>query len=141
MTHGYTELKEPIKARYVRITNKGEVPGEGCFALSDFRIFGVAPGKKPAEVQRVKIERLATDRRCAHLSWDTSDGAEGYLVRFGIAPDKLWNHYMVWGEDTNLEIRSLMKSTSYYYRVDALNGSGITTSGEVYDDNGIKIIH
>ena len=83
------------------------------------------------------MERSASDRRCARLSWDASPGAEGYLVRFGIAPDKLWNHYMVWGE-TALDIRSLMTGTSYYYRVDALNGSGVTEGTEVYDDQGAR---
>lgn len=136
LTHDYTELEKPVEARYVRITNRGEVPGGGCFALSDFRIFGTAQGEKPATVSGVKVERVAADRRCARLSWDASAGADGYLVRFGIAPDKLWNHYMVWG-GTDLEIRSLMKGTSYYYRVDALNGSGVTEGDEVYDDQGI----
>ena len=56
-------------------------------------------------------------------------------MRFGIAPDKLWNHYMVWGE-TALYIRSLITGASYYYRVDALNGSGVTEGTEVYDDQG-----
>lgn len=135
LTHDYTELPEPVEARYVRITNKGEVPGGGCFALSDFRVFGTVKGDKPTAVGGVKVERSASDRRCAHLSWDVSPGAEGYLVRFGIAPDKLWNHYMVWGE-TALDIRSLMTGTSYYYRVDALNGSGVTEGTEVYDDQG-----
>ena len=135
LTHDYTELEKPVEARYVRITNKGEVPGGGCFALSGFRIFGTAQGEKPAAVSGVKVERVAADRRCARLSWDASAGADGYLVRFGIAPDKLWNHYMVWG-GTDLEIRSLMKGTPYYYRVDALNGSGVTEGDEVYDDHG-----
>ena len=83
----------------------------------------------------VKVERVAADRRCSRLSCDASAGADGYLVRFGIAPDKLWNHYMVWG-GTDLEIRILMKGTPYYYRVDALNGSGVTEGDEVYDDHG-----
>lgn len=135
LTHDYTELEKPVEARYVRITNKGEVPGGGCFALSGFRIFGTAQGEKPAAVSGVKVERVAADRRCARLSWDASAGADGYLVRFGIAPDKLWNHYMVWG-GTDLEIRILMKGTPYYYRVDALNGSGVTEGDEVYDDHG-----
>lgn len=44
---------------------------------------------------------------------------------------------MVWGE-TALDIRSLMTGTSYYYRVDALNGSGVTEGTEVHDDQGAR---
>lgn len=42
---------------------------------------------------------------------------------------------MVWGE-TALDIRSLITGASYYYRVDALNGNGVTEGTEVYDDQG-----
>jgi hypothetical protein len=58
------------------------------------------------------------------LSWDKAEGAEGYIVRYGIAPDKLYNQYQVYGEQT--EIRTLTKGISYYFRVDSFNAGGVT---------------
>ena len=37
--HDYTELAEPVKARYVKLTNVF-TPEEGKFAVKDLRIFG-----------------------------------------------------------------------------------------------------
>lgn len=136
LTHCYTALAQPVEARYLRVTNRGEVPGGGAFALSGFRVFGEGHGEKPSAVNGLKVTRLDANRRTAILDWDDVEGAEGYIVRFGIAPDKLWNHYMVWGGASKYIIRSLMTGTSYYFRVDAVNANGVTPGAWVYDDRG-----
>src|SRR5574339_1215711 len=43
--HDYIELKTPVKARYIRMTNY-RMP-DGTFALAGLRIFGNAGGKVP----------------------------------------------------------------------------------------------
>ena len=134
-SHEYVELSPAVTARYLRVTNKGSVPGGGRFAISGLRVFGNALGTAPEAVASVSVTRWESDDRVASVSWDASDGAEGYVLRFGIAPDKLWNHYMVWGT-TSYEVRSLVKGTDYYYRVDAVNGSGLTEGTYIYDDEG-----
>jgi hypothetical protein len=68
--------------------------------------------------------RGPNDLRNATLAWTRSEGAEGYIVRYGIAPDKLYNQYQVSGEP--VEVRTLTVGTRYYFRVDSFNTSGIT---------------
>jgi hypothetical protein len=123
--HDYTELAVPVSARYLKITNKGDVPGYGYFAVTDFRIFGTDNSNPPAAVEVVSGKRLLLDQKCATINWEAVAGADGYIIRYGIAPDKLWNHYQVWS-GTSYPVRSLITEQTYYFRVDAYNGSGIT---------------
>ncbi len=122
--HDYNELSQAASVRYVRITNKGEVPGGGNFALMGFRVFGSADGELPGAVKSLRVTRQS-DKRCATLTWSRGLNADGYIVRYGIAPDKLWNHYQVWGQQS-LTIRSLITTQDYYFRVDAYNANGVT---------------
>ena len=150
--HDYVQLTTPVTARYLKITNMGEVPGYGYFALSDFRIFGNGGGSAPSAVRSVKTTRL-TDQRCADVSWSVAAGVEGYILRYGIAPDKLWNHFQILS-GTSCQIRCLVTGQDYYYKVDAYNENGVTKAdsntlsprsaftkieAEEYDDqSGIK---
>jgi hypothetical protein len=52
--------------------------------------------------------------------WEQVPGAEGYLVRYGIEPDKLYNSFMVYW-DNFLEIRSLNVDPEYYFEVEAFS--------------------
>jgi Beta-xylosidase len=127
--HDYVQLTIPVTARYVRITNMGDVAGAGYFALSDFRVFGSNGGTAPAAVSTAHVLRWE-DLRCANVSWKAVDGADGYIIRYGIAPDKLWNNYQVWS-GTSYSLRSLVIGQTYYFRVDSYNGSGVTEGKEV----------
>ena len=49
----------------------------------------------------------------------------GYIVRYGIAGDKLYNNFQVMGENT-LEIGSLNKGVAYYFTIDAYNAVSYT---------------
>jgi hypothetical protein len=46
-------------------------------------------------------------------------------VRFGLAPDRLFDNYQVYGA-TNVDIHSLNTGVPYYFAVDAVNDSGVT---------------
>ena len=59
------------------------------------------------------------------LHWAPSDGATGYNVRYGIAPEKLYSSFLVY-ENSNVILSSLTKGQTYYAAVDAFNESGIT---------------
>jgi hypothetical protein len=122
--HAYVQLDQPIKTRYVRLTNV-HMPAGAMFSVSDFRIFGDALGKAPAVASHVKVERDSADARSAHVSWDTVPQADFYIVRYGIAKDRLFNNYQVY-DAVQLDLHSLNTGVSYYFTVDAVNGSGIT---------------
>lgn len=119
LRHPYTELQEPVKARYVKLTNVF-THDEGKFAVKDFRIFGNPDVAKFTQVKDVKVVRNPEDRRDASLLWQPVPGADGYVVRYGIEPNKLYNNYMVY-DDYSLTIHSLNRDPEYYFEVEAFD--------------------
>ncbi len=128
-THEYIELPKTIKARYVRVTNH-HVPS-GKFAVSGLRVFGKGSGKAPIQASGLTAQRNQADSCQVSLKWNPSDSAIGYNIRYGIAPDKLYNTYQVMGK-TSLNINSLNRlQVDYYFTVDAFNENGITKGTEI----------
>jgi hypothetical protein len=127
--HDYTQLDTPIMGRYVRITNVHS-PGGALFSLSGLRVFGNGPGDPPAAVTNVAVHRDPADPRHAEITWRPSPGADGYIVRYGIAPDRLFNNYQVYKAE-RLEIDSLNAGVDYYFTVDAFNDSGVAKGTEI----------
>lgn len=117
--HDYVELTEPVSARYVKLTNVF-TPDGGKFAVKDLRIFGNPEVAKFTKVKNVKVVRSREDRRDATLLWEPVKGADGYVVRYGIEPKKLYNHYMVYDANT-LTIHSLNRNPEYYFEVEAFD--------------------
>ncbi|HET8655001.1 MAG TPA: family 43 glycosylhydrolase [Longimicrobiaceae bacterium] len=122
--HAYVQLDQPRTARYVKITNR-HTAGGGKFAIRGLRVFGLGPGALPAEVAKLTVRRNPADGRDAVLRWAPAAGAQRYVVRYGIAPDKLYSSYSV-GEATRLELHSLNRGVTYYFTVDAVNERGVT---------------
>lgn len=118
----YVELENPAHVRYIRYRNI-HVPTP-YLSISGLRIFGIGSGKKPATVKNLEVVR-DTDRRDAQLTWDAQDNVQGYTVRWGIAPDKLYSAWMVYGQHT-LEIKGLTVDQPYYFTVEAFNENGIS---------------
>lgn len=123
--HDYVQLEEVVKGRYLKITNV-HMPFGGFFAVRGLRVFGNAGGEKPRAVEGFEVLRNKTDGRSATLSWQPAKDRNGIVVRYGIAPDKLHNSYIVRDQDS-LTINSLNRHTTYYFTVDALNENGITS--------------
>jgi len=115
--HDYTELSEPVTARYVKLTNVF-TPDTGKFAVKDLRIFGNPEKAIFTELSDVMVARNPEDRRDATLTWKPVKGADGYIVRYGIEPNKLYNNYMVYDKYT-LTIHSLNRDPEYYFKVEA----------------------
>jgi hypothetical protein len=131
LRHDYIEIPEPVKARYVKITNVF-THDEGKFAVKDFRIFGNPDVAKFTKVSNVKIVRNPEDLRDATLLWDPVPGADGYVVRYGIEPGKLYNNYMVYDANT-ITIHSLNKDPEYHFEVEAFD-SGTDYYREVTEE-------
>ncbi len=123
----YVALRQPVEARYVRYNNI-KVPTP-YLAMSEFRIFGVGSGKKPAKISGLTIDREA-DRREAILKWDEVKGAQGYNVKWGISPDKLYHSWLVYDE-TELKVTTLNSGSTYYFSVEPFNENGIGQATKV----------
>ena len=129
-SHPYIILNEKYELRYLRITTL-ELPYDEVFALSGFRVFGKGHGTAPEEVKNMRANRLENGLD-AILSYDKADGAFGYNIRFGIAPDKLYHSCQVY-EKTEVMLTTLNKGQKYYYTVDSFNENGITEGKEIYE--------
>ena len=77
-------------------------------------------------MQSVGVARSTTDDRTATINWTKSPRATGYVIRFGIAPDKLYTEYQVGDVDT-YTTNGLNKGVPYYFAIDAIGPGGITT--------------
>jgi hypothetical protein len=108
--------------RYVRYEHI-EAPTPNL-AISDIRIFGTGDGEKPHKVSGFKVERK-DDRRDALLTWKAQNNVQGYNIRWGIAPDKLYNSWLVY-DNNQLVMRSLTADQQYYFTIEAFNENGIS---------------
>jgi len=118
----YVELPKGINTRYVRYTNI-EVPTPNL-AISDIRIFGNRFGKIPNTVHNFKVIRQK-DRRDVKINWGKGKNVQGCNIIWGIAPDKLYNTWMVYGKN-ELLLKSLTKDQTYYFTIEAFNENGIS---------------
>lgn len=123
----YVELAHPGKVRYVRYRNV-HVPTPHL-AISELRLFGKGTGKVPRKVEGLKLVRQ-TDRRDVAISWKPVQGAQGYNVLWGIAPDKLYSSWMVY-DANELFMRSLTTTQDYYFCVEAFNENGVAQRSEI----------
>ncbi len=125
-SNGYYEYPDGVQARYIRLTG-GALPYGQTLRVSGLRVFGNGGGKKPpkAEASAQRIGNLDGMVRWKHL-----ETAQGCNVRYGIAPDKLYQSWLVYGAD-EVKLCTLMKGTAYYIRVDSFNENGIT-EGDVF---------
>lgn len=127
--NAYEELAKPVKARYIKFENV-HVPMPNL-AISDIRIFGKGTGKAPVVPQGLSASRQA-DERNADISWQKVPDAVGYNILWGIAPDKLYQTYQIWGDaPSNLELRALTVGQKYYFAIEAFNENGVSAVSEV----------
>lgn len=109
--------------RYVRLTFVGAPYGQN-FTISGLRVFGKGKGKLPDKSSECVGERK--NATTATIKWKLQDGAVGYCIRMGIAPDKLYNSILVYG-DSGFDISFLNEEVrKYYFAVDTFNENGIT---------------
>ena len=128
--HDYVELQKQVNTRYLKIENL-HVP-TGSFAISDFRVFGLAKGDLPEKVQNLKVDRSESDPRNAQISWSAVKNAYGYNIWFGVEPGKLYNCITVNGE-TSYNFRGMDVGTTYWFSVEALGETGKSMRGEAME--------
>lgn len=118
-SNGYYEYPEGVRARYVRLT------GENLPYGQTLRIFGNGEEEKPARVKATASRHGELD--CT-VSWTSAPTVDGYVVRYGTAPDKLYMSWMVYGA-SSVNISTPTKDQSYWFCIDCFNENGITTGG------------
>ncbi len=127
--HDYLPLAAPAVAQYIRITNV-HMPGGGPFSIRDLRIFGSGQSQAPAKAPPFEAHRDSSDARNAVVRWEMLRDAEGYVVRYGIAPDKLYQNLEIRGMK-EVTLHDLNAESKYYFAVDAFNDSGRTAGAPI----------
>ncbi|MEM1120055.1 MAG: family 43 glycosylhydrolase [Bacteroidota bacterium] len=125
--HCYIELPDYQTTRFVRYEHKYIT--NQYLAISEFRVFGKGKGALPKVPANFTAKR-DTDRRNAFLKWDKVADATGYVVYWGIHPDRLNLSAMIYGYNT-YEIRALNTDQKYYFRVEAFSEHGISEESSV----------
>jgi len=127
--NAYIVLNQPVIAKFIRYNNV-KVPGAN-FAMSEIRVFGKGTGKAPAKVKNFVVERHQ-DKRDVSFSWNPVKGAQGYNIRWGIAPDKLYQSWLIYDKDEHF-MRCLDRDTKYYFAIEVFNENGISDLSGVID--------
>ncbi|MCQ2066728.1 MAG: family 43 glycosylhydrolase [Bacteroidaceae bacterium] len=133
LKHDYIELAEPVTARYIKVVNVATYDN-AKFSIKDLRIFGTTPQMKTLKVKKFMALRNPEDRREANLVWEPVPGADGYIIRYGIEKDKLYNSYIVY-DRTTLYMHSLNTAPEYCFSVEAFD-SGL----DFYRENPLATI-
>ncbi|KAA6350142.1 hypothetical protein EZS27_002505 [termite gut metagenome] len=129
MPHELIVLDNPVKTRFLRITNTRSIDGK--FSLSGFRVFGNGKGEAPMSVSNLKVSRQQ-DRRRFEFTWDKVEGASGYIIRWGIDKNQLKNATMIMGVN-KLEAGYFNRDSRYCFSIDSFNENDITKGKTVYE--------
>jgi len=121
--HDLIVLDTPTRLRYVRISYISQAV-QGTIALSGLRIFGMGNGTPPAPITSFTAKRSACGMD-ASLTWEAATNADGYNLRYGTTPDKLYNSWQVFGKNA-LKFTFLTKDKPCYLAIDSFNENGVT---------------
>jgi hypothetical protein len=122
--NAYIELAHPTRARFVRYEHRHV--GAAHLAISDLRVFGTGGGQPPRTPQHL-VARREADARDAMISWEPVPGVVGYNVRWGIAPNKLYQTYQRFADQgTTLELRALTMGQAYWVAIESFDENGVS---------------
>lgn len=130
--HRFWMPEKALEARYLRLRDFA-IPFGGVPAVSGLRVFGPAQGNAPEMASGI-IARRSRDGLNIHLSWLPAAGADGYNVRYGIAPKKLYSSWQVIC-GTELDLSMVNAGQTYYIAVDSYGPGGVT-AGEAFEVEG-----
>ena len=116
-----------IKAKYVRIVFSSAPFGQK-FTLSGLRVFGFGTGSRPEKCKINSAKRISDTR--AEFSWQHQNDTVGYCLRIGIAPDKLYNSVLLYGQNRYTVTFLNSEAEEYYFCIDTFNECGIE-EGEI----------
>ena len=118
--HPYYPLTKPVSALGLRLVNAADQ--DEPFSVRGLRAFGTMDKPRPVAPRGIRVVRDTADRRHATVSWEPAEGASGYLVRFGVSPEKL--HLSRTAKSCRIDVRSLDAEEDYVWSVAGYNEAG-----------------
>lgn len=128
-SHDFICFDGSTKLRFIKVSHI-ELPFNAVPAVSGLRVFGKGAGTAPAAVTEVDAPRTE-ERMNILLKWKPSANADGYNVRYGIAEDKLYSSWQVYGK-SELDLSMIGKASGYYIAVDSFNRNGVTEGKVIF---------
>lgn len=128
--HVLVVLDKAKDARYVRITNKGNYPGQ--FSMHDLRVFGSAYGDAPTRTEIATTNRPSNNPRRIQLSWEANPTATGYLLRWGANKNELYTSMEIY-DANSVDLGSFISDVPYYFVLDTFNENGITRGTNIIE--------
>lgn len=125
LPHDFLCFKDGKQLRHIRVTGE-KMLYNGRLCMSGIRVFGHGIGERPAEAKGKAVRNGPVSVK---LSWNRAEGADGYNIRYGNHPNKLYHSWMVY-DDTEFQMNCLNEGQKYYFAIDSFNENGITP-GEV----------
>lgn len=110
-----------MKLRHLRLTVLA-TPYDQPACVSGLRVFGIGEGEKPA-VPSYSAVRSSDLDMTVNIS---ENGAVGYNILWGFAPDKLYHSRMTFRAGENVIGAMVKGREDVYVRVDAFSEVGIT---------------
>ena len=107
-------------------------PLTGLMSVFDFRVFGNGDAPRPPAVKSLTAVRSEDPRRIT-VSWPSSEGADGYVLHWGVRKDEMYSSCQVYG--TEVELGLFTKGQEYYFSVDAFSEGGVTKGKKVLKVN------
>ena len=90
-----------------------------------FACLAMETARRRPQSRKWKRCAIVSDPRQIHISWKPVKDADFYIIRYGVAHDRLFNNYQVYNTN-RFDINSLNAGVGYYLSVDAVNDSGDT---------------
>ena len=128
--HTLIVLDSAVRTRYIRVRNMA--PLTGLMSVFDFRVFGNGDAPRPPAVKSLTAVRSEDPRRIT-VSWPSSEGADGYVLHWGVRKDEMYSSCQVYG--TEVELGLFTKGQEYYFSVDAFSEGGVTKGKKVLKVN------
>lgn len=129
MPHDYIEFEAPFAARYIKWENKGYTISDHV-SLRELRVFGKGRGELPQAVSQFSVTRDLSDSCKAIVSWTAVENVQGYIIRSGIAADKLYHNFQV-TDSTHFELTGLTSGVDYYFTIDSYNENGVAKNQKI----------
>ena len=92
---------------------------------------------RPEKIDNFNAKRSPNDDCHMSVNWNEVPNAEGYIIRYGITPDKLYNQYEI-RDNNKVNITSLNSGIDYFIRIDTFNGAGVTKGNKIVECKSLK---
>ena len=104
--------------------------GHSTASMTHGSVSGAGHGPRPSAVRNFVALRGDSERRNAWLKWRAEPAATGYVIRCGVAPDKLYTSVMVYGAN-EYYFNAMDRDRIYYFQIEAFNEAGISDRSDV----------